>query len=137
MKDDVDAVEKSIIQVESIFKKLDDSVNLMFVENDNLYINQTDYGNFDSITKEHIQELKQLDTSDWKLLKNNLKLLQRNNINGFSRTRHGFIRFIYKKESDEAYMQRYIALDSGNLKLEHTGYKFLDRKSNLVLLSGR
>jgi hypothetical protein len=135
--DDVDTVEKAVAQVNSIFRKLDDSVNLLFVKDNQLYINQSKYNGFDLIANEQVQELDLLDSADWKLLKNNLILLQRNNINGFSSTRYGFTKFIYEHESGEAYMKRYIALDSGNLSLDHTGYKLLDRKSNLVLFSGR
>ncbi|WP_162056494.1 hypothetical protein [Pontibacter pamirensis] len=130
-------VERAIFQVDSIFKKVDDSVTLVFVKNNQLYINQTNYDGFNSITKEQVPELERLNSSDWKLLMSNIKFLQKNSINGFSRTRYSFIRFIYKDEPGEAYMLRYIALDSGNLSLDHTGYKLLDRKSNLVLFSGR
>ncbi|MEJ8802239.1 hypothetical protein [Pontibacter sp. H249] len=137
LKDNVASVEKSILQVDSIFRKFDDSVSLVFVKDNQLNINQTNYNNFNSLTQEQVPELGHLDSSDWQLLKTNLTLLQRNNIIGFSSTRYGFTRFIYKDEPGEAYMNRYIALDNGNLSLDHTGYKLLDRKSNLVLFSGR
>ncbi|MFD3003861.1 hypothetical protein ACFS7Z_26130 [Pontibacter toksunensis] len=137
LKDDVATIEHAIFQVDSIFSKFDDSVSLVFVKDNQLYINQTNYNNFDSLSQEQVPELDHLNSSDWHLLKNNLTLLQRNNIKGFSSTRYGFTRFLYKDEPGEVYMQRYLALDSGNLSLDHTGYKILDRKSNLVLFSGR
>ena len=137
LNDDVALIEHSMFQVDSIFSKFDDSVSLVFIKDNKLYINQTNYNNFNSLTQEQVPELDHLDSSDWQLLKSNLTLLQRNNISGFSSTRYGFTRFIYKDEPGEAYMNRYIALDSGNLSLDHTGYKLLDRKSNLVLFSGR
>ena len=136
LKDDVATVEHAIVQVDSIFSKFDDSVSLVFVKDNQLYINQTNYNNFDSLTQEQVPELKHLDSSDWQLLKNNLTLLQKNNISGFSSTQYGFTRFLYKDEPGEAYMKRYIAMDSGNLTFDHTGYTLLDRKSNLVLFSG-
>ncbi|MBF9254384.1 hypothetical protein I2I11_13850 [Pontibacter sp. 172403-2] len=137
LNDDVATIEHAIFSVDSIYSKFEDSVSLVFVMDNQLYINRTNYDNFDSLTQEKVPELDHLDGSDWQLLKDNLALLQRNNINGFSSTRYGFTRFIYKDEPGEAYMNRYIALDSGNLSLDHTGYKLLDRKSNLVLFSGR
>ena len=137
LNDDVALIEHSMFQVDSIFSKFDNSVSLVFIKDNKLYINQTNYNNFNSLTQEQVPELDHLDSSDWQLLKSNLTLLQRNNISGFSSTRYGFTRFIYKDEPGEAYMNRYIALDSGNLSLDHTGYKLLDRKSNLVLFSGR
>ena len=137
LTDNVALIEHSMFQVDSIFSKFDDSVSLVFIKDNKLYINQTNYNNFNSLTQEQVPELDHLDSSDWQLLKSNLTLLQRNNISGFSSTRYGFTRFIYKDEPGEAYMNRYIALDSGNLSLDHTGYKLLDRKSNLVLFSGR
>lgn len=137
LEDDVAVVEKALVEVDSVYRKVDDAASLVFLKDDQLLVNSKSYGSLDAITPGQVPALRPLSSQEWELLKDNLRLLQRNGIGGFGSTRYGFTRFLYKDAPGDAYMLRYIVVDNGGLSLDHTNYRLLDRKSNLVLFSGR
>jgi hypothetical protein len=131
---DIFQVRKSLERTSLLFKQINSRVEAIEFDSNYIYFTGGQLSINDTIRNYPFEKIT---TKEFKDFTTNLKFLFGNNIIAIKGPlRTGLTTFGLKHGlNDEFRDLRYIALDSGNLNLDHTGLMVLDKKSSIVLLT--
>ena len=132
--DDINKVRSSLQSTSVLFNKVDGQVE--GITFNSTYIHFT--GNQIPLNSEQPKfPFQNFNNKEFKEFIASLKFLHANNIIGMTgRSRQDFVTFLLKHDIGDEYRDlRYVAIDTGNLNLAHTGFEIIDRKASIVLIT--